>query len=509
MSVNEQKGLWHCFVCDIGGTIIDLSVRLDGVSVNVAINDLAEKARLKPTDERPRTVARYKYKDRMGRDVMQVERVEAGSKKKFMQSHVDPSGQVVRNIKGVERVLFRLEKWHGKDEVSICEGEKCVAAMESIGIDATCNPGGAGGWLDGYATYLEGKHVDIWPDNDDAGLKWASTLVDSLEGRVASLRVLHVPSIYGDVADMVIAQGKDDALSTIGKIQDGVDRIDKGVVIPLLSASECMELYRKRMTAENDSSLDLSLWLPSFKTSVRPLLPGDMMLVLSDTGVGKTTILSNIAKSQRHLKSIFFEFELSPEPMAERFIAMDVGKTTSDVERRVRGGETFDVSGWDHVFICPESGVDLERMEEIIVRSELKLGEVPRLVLIDYIGLMGGGGSKRYERISNAAEGLKQLARRTDTIIVVASQLGRNRDRIEVELNDAKDSGSVENSAQLVIGAWRPEPDLITLKVLKQTKMTGESEITAEFNGNMQRITEKFGEFSEGAFDNEQTGGSL
>ena len=87
--------------------------------------------------------------------------------------------------------------------------------------------------------------------------------------------------------------------------------------------------------------------------------------------------------------------------------------------------------------------------------------------------------------------------------------MGRNRDRIEVELNDAKDSGSVENSAQLVIGAWRPEPDLITLKVLKQTKMTGESEITAEFNGNMQRITEKFGEFSEGAFDNEQTGGSL
>jgi replicative DNA helicase len=203
--------------------------------------------------------------------------------------------------------------------------------------------------------------------------------------------------------------------------------------------------------------------------------------------------LINIAQSQRPIPTIFFQLELSPEPMCERFIARTIGTDTLHVEQATQRGEEFDVSLWDHVFICPKSKVSLEDMESIINQAELKMRKRPVLILVDYVGLMGGGGNgKRYERLSTIAEGLKTLARSTETVIIMASQIRRDPERVEVDLHDAKDSGSVENSAQLVMGAWRPSPETMTIKILKQTKRAGQVKIDCTFDGNKQTIRELY-----------------
>jgi replicative DNA helicase len=163
---------------------------------------------------------------------------------------------------------------------------------------------------------------------------------------------------------------------------------------------------------------------------------------------------------------------------------------TLEVERSTRRGDKYDVSMWDHVFICPKSKVTIEDMEEIIEQSELKIMRRPALVLVDYVGLMAGGTGKRYERLSTIAEGLKTLARSTETVIIMASQIRRDPDRLEIDLHDAKDSGSFENSAQLVMGAWRPSQDRMSIKILKQTKRAGQVTIECAFDGNRQTITE-------------------
>jgi replicative DNA helicase len=130
-------------------------------------------------------------------------------------------------------------------------------------------------------------------------------------------------------------------------------------------------------------------------------------------------------------------------------------------------------------------------MEEIIERAELKIGQRPRLILVDYVGLMGGGGTgKRYERMSTIAEGLKVLARATDTVVIMASQVRREEGRVEIDLHSAKDSGSVENSAQLVLGAWRPTIDRMCVRILKQTKRAGSVDINCIFDGHRQKIVE-------------------
>jgi replicative DNA helicase len=82
------------------------------------------------------------------------------------------------------------------------------------------------------------------------------------------------------------------------------------------------------------------------------------------------------------------------------------------------------------------------------------------------------------------------LARATDTVVIMASQVRREQDRTEIDLHDAKDSGSVENSAQLVMGAWRPQVDRMTIRILKQTKRAGSVDIHCLFDGHRQRIVE-------------------
>jgi replicative DNA helicase len=296
---------------------------------------------------------------------------------------------------------------------------------------------------------------------------------------------------------MVIAQGVEYAAEAVVKIAEATPWIERGVDLPLLSSREAYARYCERVRTSQNSAIDLARWLPSLRAWSRPLMPGDMMVIQADTGVGKTALLLNLAYSQRPLPCILFEIELSECAIVERLIARDQDVPTLEVESRVRDGREFDVSGWGNIYICPDSKVDARKMEDIIERAELKIGKRPALVLIDYIGLMDGPGGKRYERISTVAEEIKRLARATDTVICVASQLRRDPERTEVGLSDGKDSGSIECSAQLVMGAWRPQLDRLTLRILKQTLRAGTHDIQCLYDGNRQRIVEMSNERTE------------
>jgi hypothetical protein len=497
--VNLEKQVWYCDPCGFGGTVIDFVVRQRKVSVKDAMLQLAKDSGLVDSDfaTRKQKVATYEYKDQYGRPVMRVDRVEVGTKKEFFPHQIDASGKRINSIQGVQRSLYRIERWSGKPEVALVEGEKCVHALESIGIDATSCAGGANGWLDAYAAYLDGKHVDVWPDGDEPGEKWLAQVLKSLSGKVASLRILRTPEIYGDVADLIDAQGIDLGEMSIRKIMKEGMKITRGVFSPLLSSAEVYAMYVQRMKDSDSVGVDLGKWIPLLGNCTRKLLPGDLAVILSDTGVGKTTMLANVAYSQRPMPTILFELELSAEAMAERFVSRDIQIMGAQVEREVKSGIVHQTDGWDHVFICPESRLTIEDMEQIIMQSELKMQAKPGLILVDYIGLMNGPESKRYERMSNIAEGLKVMARKTNTVILIASQVGRDKERTEISLHDAKDSGSIENSAQLVIGAWRESTTSITLRILKQTKRCCDgADIRCDFDGNRQTIRQSLNQSS-------------
>jgi replicative DNA helicase len=94
--------------------------------------------------------------------------------------------------------------------------------------------------------------------------------------------------------------------------------------------------------------------------------------------------------------------------------------------------------------------------------------------------------------MSDVAEGLKVLAKATRTIIIIASQVAR-KEGDEIGLHDAKDSGSLENSAQLVLGIWRDEQDaqLLNVRVLKSTKGGAGLLVACNYDGAKSLITER------------------
>jgi 5S rRNA maturation endonuclease (ribonuclease M5) len=487
---------WKCFGCDAHGDVIDFVQRMEGCDFAQAVEKLggtSAKARNEPS-EKWSCVASYQYYSRTGEIAYVVERLESGGKKRFIQKRCD-NGRLVNGMDGVERVLYRLPQVRKSQEVVLCEGEKCVHALERCGYVAACNSGGSSAWLDAYADDLKGKHVTVMPDSDQPGQKWCEAVCKSLEGKVADLRVVKMPEKYNDIADMVDDIGESSATDWLLSEWERIMPIERGVRLEIYSASEMMRMYKESVTRAQSRKIDFGLWLPSLGANVRPLVPGDLCTVIADTGVGKTAIAQNLALSQRPRTVLFFEIELDATQMAERYTANTNSIDCYRVEDAVKHGVAYDTSAWSHIYTCTLSHITVEAIENMVRRSSLKTGSHPDLVCIDYIGLISGPESKRYERMSRVAEGLKVLAKACDTVVLVTSQVHRGEDSDKVGLHSAKDSGSIENSSQLVLGAWRPEKDRMVIKVLKQTKgMTG-YETNAHYVGAQMRIEEDSSEW--------------
>jgi len=265
----------------------------------------------------------------------------------------------------------------------------------------------------------------------------------------------------------------------------------------LQTMEEIEQDYINFAKRSKDVKYDWGNWLPSLRRRMRPLMPGELAVILAETGAGKTSILHNIALSTK-LKTILFEIELPNTLTFERFLQLHTRSNGDLIERTYENGQRIEwnKSALNHISTCSLSRLNVEDIERIITNSHKKIGSQPALILIDYIGLIGGRGTSRYERMSHVAEEMKKIARSTNTAIIIASQVSRKKEEQgnEIKLTDGKDSGSLENSSGVVLGAWREDEGGTTMKirVLKQTKGIAQGfTVTCNFQGETSLITER------------------
>lgn len=167
-------------------------------------------------------VASYGYHDERGTILYEVCRLDP---KDFKQRRSDGNGGWIWKTKGVRQIPYRLPiilERHGAPLI-VCEGEKDVHALETFGLLATTNPGGAGKWrfLDTLAVeaIFRDRAVAILPDNDDAGRKHATDVARVAFGQARTVRVVELPGLpnKGDVSDWIAAGGTKDQLLEIIK----------------------------------------------------------------------------------------------------------------------------------------------------------------------------------------------------------------------------------------------------------------------------------------------------
>lgn len=461
-------------------------------------------------------VKAYDYFDERMRLVYQACRLEPGRdgrSKEFRQRRPNPKYDAAKpedrklnprwlyNMDGVTRVLYRLPQVAAAKEVWILEGEKDAENVRQLlGVETTTNVGGAKKWLDAYTEALEGKDVVLCGDTDQAGKEHMEQVFESLAGRVGSVRTVDLPEKYKDATEFIEGHGEA-AKQALTDLYAKSPVFHRGVNVPVYTMAEIEESFAEEVRLMDTDSFDLGTWLPSLGR-LDPLIAGDLVLLMADTGVGKTSLAQNLVMRCLPRPTVFFEIELTREKMFRRFLAIKTGKTKKEILEMYRAGRRYGGDelrrDFHNLFICPESEVTVERIDKIVEQSALKLGCPPKVVVIDYAQLVGSMGKTRYERASHVAEALKVIAKKRRVVMVVLSQVGRpdksDKEKVRgVGLHDAKDSGSLENSSSLAIGAWRDPQDasLLYFRVVKATEGGAGLLVKCNFEVTTGLITER------------------
>jgi hypothetical protein len=214
----EQAGLWQDFATGEGGDIFDLwaSVhRLDTRRNFAALLDSIDNwmgtapvrsapRREPPTDDLGPATARWDYLDMAGNLIACVYRYDAPDGKEFRpwdvkaRRHKAPDPRPLYNQPGIATA----------SQVVLVEGEKCADALMAKGICATTAMNGANAPVEKTDwSPLAGKHVLIWPDNDESGKAYALRAADALRlAGAVSVAVLTPPvgkPLKWDAADAV------------------------------------------------------------------------------------------------------------------------------------------------------------------------------------------------------------------------------------------------------------------------------------------------------------------
>lgn len=199
--------------------------------------------------------------------------------------------------------------------------------------------------------------------------------------------------------------------------------------------------------------------------------PSDLIIIAARPSVGKTSLALNIAEhaAGRERKRVgLFSLEMSEEQLVLRLLS-----ATSGVDsQRLRSGflEDADFTQIMHamgelseapVYIDDTPSLTVTELRTKARRMKAEVGI--DLVIVDYLQLMhapgvSGRDTNRVQEVSAITSGLKQLARELDVPVIALSQLSRQtemRESREPRLSDLRDSGSIEQDADIVIFLWR------------------------------------------------------
>jgi replicative DNA helicase len=200
------------------------------------------------------------------------------------------------------------------------------------------------------------------------------------------------------------------------------------------------------------------------------LQPSDFLIIAGRPGTGKTAFMLSAAKiaAQSHKKHVaIFSLEMSNEQLVQRLIAQETGIDT----QRLRTGK-LEENEWP-IFIEA-----IEKLRETHIHLDDTPGLTPLqlrtksrrlhleynldLVIVDYIQLMSSGmrAENRVQEVSFISRNMKILARELNVPVLAAAQLSRaieQRADKEPQLSDLRESGSLEQDADVVMFIHRPE----------------------------------------------------
>jgi replicative DNA helicase len=217
-----------------------------------------------------------------------------------------------------------------------------------------------------------------------------------------------------------------------------------------------------------DQVVGVSTGYPDLDKLTGGLQPSDLIILAARPSVGKTALALSIAYNvgihTRRTVGIF-SLEMSREQLVQRMLAMHTGIDTQrlrtgniDVDLQVLMDAMGLISSAS-IYIEDTPGLSIMELRSRARRLRAQVGV--DLIIVDYLQLMQGRRSdKRVQEVSEISRNLKSLARELNVPVIALSQLSRaveGRTSHVPMLSDLRESGSIEQDADLVVFIYREE----------------------------------------------------
>ena len=197
----------------------------------------------------------------------------------------------------------------------------------------------------------------------------------------------------------------------------------------------------------------------------------DLIILAARPAMGKTTLVTNLAYNVATIAKqpvLFFSLEMSKEQLVDRMLSDASGVDSWNIRTGNLSDDDFsklsDAMGEmaeAPIFIDDTPGLSVLEMR---TKSRRAAHEQPLgLIIIDYLQLMQGSGrsdGNRVQEVSEISRGLKLLARELNVPVIALSQLSRSVESRNPQipmLSDLRESGSIEQDADIVMFIYREE----------------------------------------------------
>lgn len=234
------------------------------------------------------------------------------------------------------------------------------------------------------------------------------------------------------------------------------------------------EVYERlaELAASDSAVPGLSTGLPDVDTVISGLNKSDLILLAARPGMGKTSLALNIllyAGKHSGKACVFFSLEMSREQLAMRLLSnesfvdnkkLTTGRLTDEDWEKV----ALATSALNHSNILIDDNPSLSVAD---MNAKCRRVENLGLVVIDYLQLMTSAGGKnqyagesRQQVVSDISRALKIMAKELNVPVICLSQLSRaneNRENKRPRLSDLRESGAIEQDADIVMFIYRDD----------------------------------------------------
>lgn len=322
-------------------------------------------------------------------------------------------------------------------------------------------------------------------------LSMATHVTNKINAEVETIDV--VKFIEEEIVDATLDNSQKEAVS----IKDGITTV--------------LEHIEKLRNDPKDIS-GIRTGIDTLDKKINGLNKTDLIILAARPGCGKSALALQIAKHTSFYEdkvTMLFSLEMGTDQLVQRTLCND-----SKVDLwKIRSGKMDDTEMSALNFsarklkTAPLFYNDMAAIGIKDIRSQIKLHNAKNdsrveLVIVDYLQLMASGSTNMVQQVTEISRGLKMIAKEFNIPVLALSQLSRAVEARggKPRLSDLRDSGSIEQDADIVMFLHREKSDEFSLTgdtvdlMIEKHRNGSTGEIPLHFQGNKMTFTEQFNE---------------